>query len=450
MSPKKLFLLILLMAFLAVIIDLPKNLDLNLKIGKFEFKKKISSPEINLKVGAFVFKRDLEIKKGLDLQGGSHLLLEADMSQIKTEDRETALESAKEVIARRVDLFGVTESVVQTSKVGESFRIIVELPGIKNIDEAVGLIGQTAQLDFREAPEGLRESTPSAQQIFSFQKTDLTGKDLKRASVQFSPKTGEPVVALMFNDEGKNKFSEITKRNVGKQVAIFLDQFPLTAPTVNEAITTGEAVITGSFDLKSAKNLAIKLNAGALPVPVQIKEQKNIGATLGEDSVKKSIKAGTFGLLLVAVFMFIYYGRLGIIADFALIIYGLLSLAIYKLIPVTMSLPGITGFILSIGMAVDSNILIFERIKEEIRRGKSFKVARELGFIEAFQAIKDANICTLITCFILFNPFSWGFLNTSGMVRGFALTLGLGVITGLFTGVVVTRTFIRIFYRSRE
>lgn len=450
MPPKLLLWLIIIISFLALIIGLPKDLNLELKIWGLEIKQKISPPEINLKIGTFGFKRDLEIKKGLDLQGGSHLLLEADMSEIEENDQDTALKAAREVIARRVDLYGITESLIQTSKVGKSHRIIVELPGVKNIKEAVSLIGQTAQLDFREPPERLAESTPSATQIFSYIKTGLTGKDLKRASVQFSPQTGEPVVALSFNSSGKEKFAEITKRNLNKPVAIFLDQIPITAPRVNEVITTGEAVITGNFKLEEAKNLAIQLNAGALPVPVKIREQKNIGATLGEESVSKSVRAGAFGLLLVALFMFFYYGRLGLIADLALIIFGLLTLALYKLIPVTLTLPGITGFILSIGMAVDANILIFERIKEERRKGKNFAIARELGFREAFASIKDANICTLIICSILFNPFSWGFLNTSGMVRGFAFTLGLGVLISLFTGVVVTRTFVRIFYRNKE
>lgn len=449
MPPKLLLWLIIIISFLAIIIDLPRDLNLEFKIWGWEIKQKISPPEIDLKIGSFRFKRDLEIKKGLDLQGGSHLLLEADMGEIEESDQDTALDAAREVIARRVDLYGVTESLIQTSKVGESHRIIVELPGIKNIEEAVSLIGQTAQLDFREPPEGLAESTPSATQIFSYIKTGLTGKDLKRASVQFSPQTGEPVVGLSFNSSGKEKFAEITKRNLNKPVAIFLDQIPITAPRVNEVITTGEAVITGSFKLEEAKNLAIQLNAGALPVPVKIREQKNIGATLGEESVAKSVRAGAFGLLLVGLFMFFYYRRLGLIADLALIIYGLLTLSLYKLIPVTLTLPGITGFILSIGMAVDANILIFERIKEERRKGKDFAIARELGFREAFASIKDANICTLIICFILFNPFSWGFLNTSGMVRGFAFTLGLGVLISLFTGVVVTRTFVRIFYHKK-
>jgi preprotein translocase subunit SecD len=268
---------------------------------------------------------------------------------------------------------------------------------------------------------------------------------LARSQVQFDPNTGQPVVGLEFNQEGGDKFAEITGRNVGRPVAIFLDQFPITIPLVKEQITTNEAVITGEFSVDEAKSLAIQLNAGALPVPIEVIEQRNIGATLGTESVQNSVQAGVIGLLMVIGFMAAYYGYLGILADIGLVIYGLLTLALYKLIPVTLTLPGVAGFLLSVGMAVDSNILIFERMKEEIRAGRPRAMAMELGFGRAWDSIRDANVCTLITCFILFNPFSWSFLNTSGMVRGFALTLGLGVLLSLFTGVVVTRTILRTF-----
>jgi len=221
-------------------------------------------------------------------------------------------------------------------------------------------------------------------------------------------------------------------------------------PTVDEAITSGQAVIRGNFTLETAKQLSTLLNAGALPVPIKIIEQRNVGATLGQESVQKSVRAGMVGLLMVAGFMWAYYGKLGFLADLALIIYGLITLALYKLIPVTLTLPGIAGFILSIGMAVDSNILIFERMKEETRAGCHWKRAMELGFGRAWDSIRDANICTLITCFILFNPFNWNFLNVSGMIRGFALTLGLGIFISLFTGIVVTRTLLRVLYHGKE
>jgi len=436
----KRLLIILFITVLAVIIDLPKN---------FIFNQKISSPEINISLGNFKFKRDLKIKKGLDLQGGTHLVLQADMKDVEEKDKNDALFAVREVIAKRIDLYGVSEPVIQTSKIGDTSRIIVELPGISNVQEAIELIGKTAQLDFRELPPELdQDATDSAIPIFAFNETGLTGKDLKRATVQFSEQTGEPVVGLSFTSEGSKKFAEITERNVGKQVAIFLDGMPVTAPRVNEAITSGDAVISGQFTPKSAKNLAIQLNAGALPVPIKIVEQKNIGATLGEESVQKSLRAGLIGLSLVIIFMIAYYGKLGVLAGIALVIYGLITLAIYKLIPVTLTLPGIAGFILSIGMAVDANILIFERIKEELREGRPLKQAMELGFGRAWDSIKDANICTIITALVLLNPFNFPWLVTWGMIRGFALTLLIGVLIGLFTGIVVTRTLVRAFYKN--
>lgn len=448
----KILLLIFLLVSFSIVIDLPKNFPIKFDFLNQKIDVKLSSPSINISLGNLKFKRDLTIKKGLDLQGGTHLVLQANMSGISDEDKERALNAAQEVIAKRIDLYGVSEPLIQTSKLGENYRIIVELPGVSNIQEAIALIGKTAQLDFREetVEKEQEEATDSARPGFNFTETDLTGGDLKRASVQFSPETGEPVVALNFTSEGSKKFGEITTRNVGKPLAIFLDGFPITAPVVNEAILSGEAVISGQFTTQEAKNLAIQLNAGALPIPFKIVEQKNIGATLGEESIQKSIRAGLLGLMLVILFMVLYYGRLGVLAGFALVIYGLVTLAIYKLIPVTLTLPGIAGFILSVGMAVDANILIFERMKEELREGKPVKQAMELGFGRAWDSIKDANVCTIITALVLLNPFNFPFLVTWGMVRGFALTLLIGVLIGLFTGIVVTRTLVRVFYISKD
>lgn len=400
----------------------------------------IASIFIDIPPGPTILKRELVIKQGLDLAGGTHLVFQAEMKDIPSQDRDSAIEAARGNIERRVNFFGVSEPTIQTSKVGGDYRLIVELPGIKEIDRAIDLIGSTAQLEFWEQ----KEATPSA----GFIPTDLTGKDLKRSQVRFDQNTGQPVVSLEFSPEGGKKFADITSRNVGKLVAIFLDQRMISSPVVEEPITSGDAIIRGQFTLDQAKDLSIKLNAGALPVPIKIIEQRNIGATLGFESVQRSIRAGLVGLLMVVFFMGAYYGRLGILADIALIIYGLITLALYKLIPVTLTLPGIAGFILSVGMAVDANILIFERMKEEIRSGKPLGVSMELGFGRAWDSIRDANICTLITCFILFNPFNFSFLNVSGMVRGFALTLGLGIFISLFTGIVVTRTLLRVFARK--
>jgi len=369
------------------------------------------------------------------LQGGLQVVLEAQMDEVGEGDRQAALESAQAVIERRVDFLGVSEPVVQTSRLGDSYRVVVELPGVEDPAQALSLIGQTAQLDFREGDN-------------LDQRTGLTGKDLTRASVDFDQTTGKPQIALQFSSEGAKKFAEITARNVGKPLAIFLDNSLLTAPIVQGEILGGQAVITGTFALQEAQQIVAQLNAGALPTPIVVLEQRQIGPTLGEEALRKSVAAGLLGLGLVVFFMVGNYGRLGLLATLALLVYALLTLAVYKIIPVTLTLSGIAGFILSVGMAVDANILIFERIKEERRWGKDLATALELGFGRAWDSIRDANLATLATVFILFNPLDWSFLVTSGVVRGFALTLGVGVLLSLFTGVVVTRTLVRAFYRK--
>jgi preprotein translocase subunit SecD len=242
----------------------------------------------------------------------------------------------------------------------------------------------------------------------------------------------------------------LTKENIGKPIAILLDGYPVTMPTVQAEITTGDAVITGQFTTEEAKALAIQLNAGALRSTVIILSKKNIPATLGAESIQKSLLAGGIGLIMVILFMIGNYGKMGVIASFGLVIYGLLTLTLYKLIPIVLSLPGIAGFLLSVGMAVDSNILIFERFKEEIRAGRSWRVALELAFGRAWDSIKDANTATIITGLILFNPLDWNFLNTSGAVKGFALTLLMGIFISLFTGIVVTRNLLRLFYKGES
>jgi len=420
-----------------------------IKINKGPFKvDTIIGGPINI----FGFRHELDFKKGLDIQGGIHVVLRADMSGVDKAKREQALRSAKEVVSRRVDLFGVTEPTIQTSRSGGEWRIVTELPGVTDTDQALELIGETAQLDFRrpvysQTPEQ-DEATAAAnnQQITGFEKTELTGEHLSEAEVTFDPQTGQPNVSIVFDNEGTKMFATLTEELVNKPLAIFLDGQPISVPRVQEKIADGRAVISGDFDIEQARSLAIQLNAGALPVPLEIVEQRHIEATLGRASVQKTIVAGGLGLVMVALFMILYYGKLGLLANLALLEYGLITAALYKLIPVTLTMAGLTGFILSIGMAVDSNILIFERIREELRKGTPRNKAMERGFVKALDAIKDANICTLIICFLLFNPFGWSFLNTSGMVRGFALTLALGVLVSLFTGVVVTRTLVRAFF----
>ncbi len=437
--------IILAIAFLFFIIwiDLPENLRL--------FNQTINPLTISVDFFGFKIKKEFKTHLGLDLKGGSHLVFEADTSKISVSDLSDALNSTRDIIEKRVNYFGVSEPVVQTLKSGERYRISVDLPGISDISQAVSLIGKTAQLSFKEeatVEAKIATATPLLSRLTK--DTGLTGKDIKKAQITFDPQTGKPQVSLSFNREGVKLFADITTRNVGKPVAIVVDNFLISAPVVQQLITDGNAVITGNFSVDEAKRLAIAINSGALPLPIRLIEQRNIGPTLGASEVKKSVYAGIVGLLMVLFFMIAYYGKLGVIASVALVIYGLISLAIFRLIPVVLTLPGVAGFILSIGMAVDANILIFERIKEEQRAGKDFDIAIKLGFGRAIDAIKDANITTLLVAFILFNPLNWEFLPQFGMVRGFALTLAIGVATSLFTGVVITKRLIYIFYKLQK
>ncbi len=334
---------------------------------------------------------------------------------------------------------------MQTAVAGDSHRIIVELPGVDDPTEALALVGQTAELEFQLVQTIESEEGPLTQLV----PTGLSGKQLKRAGVQFDPQTNEPTVGIEFDAEGSELFGQITTENSGQLLAIFLDGNILMAPQINEPIYGGQAVITGGFTIDEAKQLSIQLNAGALPVPITVLEQRTIGASLGAESVQKSVQAGLIGIIFVVIFMVAYYQVPGVLASLALTIYALLTIAVYKLLGVTITLPGIAGLLLSIGMAVDANILIFERMKEELRVQKPFESAMELGFGRAWDSIKDANVVTLATAVVLINPLNFSFLNTSGMVRGFGVTLFIGVLLGLFTGVVVTRTLLRLFLSEK-
>ncbi len=450
-NSRRVFLLIILLTIILAAVDLPENYRVERTIFGKKFDVTINPPEININVANIRVRKVFKTHLGLDLSGGTHIVLDADMTGIPPGERNDALEASRQVIDRRVNFFGVAEPVVQTAKSGDQYRVIVELPGVTDVESAVALIGQTASLEFREFVDPA--AATGAAQVFPMltntRSVDITGKDLKSAKLDFSPDTGAPQVALQLGVDGAVKFASATARLVGKRLAIFLDGQPIMSPQVSVPITNGEAVITGGFTVEQAKNLSLQLAAGALPVPVKVVEKRTIGATLGEASVTKSIRAGLIGLSVVAIFMIAQYGRLGILADLALLVYGIVTYALFRLIPVTLTLPGIAGFILSIGMAVDSNILIFERYKEEHRRGKPWKIAMEQAFGRAWDSIRDANITTILTAITLYNPGNWQFLPTSGMVRGFALTLFLGVIVGLFTGIIVTRTFVRVLYREK-
>ena len=379
---------------------------------------------------------EVSFKLGLDLQGGSHLVYEADLKNVEKGEEAEAMQGLRDVIERRVNLFGVREPIVRTQQVKDSYRLVVELPGVKDVSEAIKMIGKTPYLEFREETE--EEGTSS----ITFKPTKLTGKYLKKASLGFNQTTLEPQVLLEFNSEGAKLFKEITSRNVGKRLAIYIDDVLISAPVVREEISGGKAQITGNFTVEEARELARNLNAGALPVPIKLISQTSIGPTLGSISLQKSLKAGIWGFLGVILFMILVYRFSGVLAGLALIIYAGILLSLFKLIPVTLTLAGIGGAILSIGMAVDANVLIFERMKEERKAGESFQRAVEAGFSRAWPSIRDSNLTTLIVAVIMF---SFG----TSFVKGFALTLSLGILVSMFSALFITRTFLRSFIGLR-
>lgn len=507
-------------------------------VGYVDYPK---SPNIHLGN----FSRDLNVRLGLDLQGGTSLQYTADVSQVPAADRSSALEGVRDVIERRINAYGVAEPVIQTSRVGQDYRVTVDLAGVKDINQAIKLIGETPLLEFREQaePTGLSDAdakkkadevlalvkkpkadfaalakqysddtgskntggdlgfAQAGQFVAEFDKalftdlkdgqisptpiktqfgyhiikriesrttkvdgkdvlevhgahiligiidspinqnnfvaTQLTGKQLKRADVVFDQNSGAPQVQLSFNSEGTKLFAELTKKNLNKVLGIYLDNQAISLPQVNTEITSGTAVITGNFSLQEAKDLAKRLNAGALPVPITLISQQNIGASLGRESIERSLVAGLIGLILVAFFMIVYYRLPGLLAVLALLVYTMIVLAIFKLWPVTLTLAGIAGFILSIGMAVDANILVFERTKEELANGRPLLSAIDEGFRRAWLSIRDSNVSSLITSFILI----WF---GSSLIKGFAVTLAIGILVSMFSALTVTRTFLNL------
>lgn len=393
-------------------------------------------------------------KLGLDLAGGTRLVYLADISGVAGQDTNSAMSGLQDIIERRVNIFGVSEPVIEVEHSASDWRLIVELPGVRDISQAIALIGETPFLEFKERLEDsetkkiLNEQKSGNKEYLAidpyFKSTNLNGKYIKSAKIEFDQTTYQPTVSVQFDGEGAKIFEELTTRNVGKQLGIYLDGLPISAPVVRETIAGGSAVISGKFTLPEAKKLTERLNAGALPVPIKLISQDSVGASLGQDSLVKSIKAGLIGFLAVAIFMIFYYRFPGLVAVVALLIYTALVLAIFKFsafIPkygVTLTLSGIAGFILSIGMAVDANILIFERMKEEVRNGKNLKLAIDDGFSRAWPSIRDSNISTLITTVVLY-------YFTTSVVRGFALTLSIGVIMSMFSAIFVTRSLLKIF-----
>lgn len=385
----------------------------------------------------------LPYRLGLDIQGGTHLVYQADLTDIPSSDQSVSMESVRDIVERRVNLFGVAEPLVQIEKTGKNWRLIVELAGVKDINSAIKLIGETPFLEFREErPVAERDAILEAQKKKErlnedpyFIPTDLTGRHIKKARVDFDQTTYQPEIGLELNAEGEKLFAEVTKRNIGKRLAIYLDGTAISAPVVREEITGGKAQITGEFTPEEAKILVGRLNSGALPVPIKLVAQQSVQASLGQTSLDRSLRAGLIGFWAVAIFMILWYRLPGLIAVAALLLYVAITLAIFKLIPVTMTVAGIAGFILSVGMAVDANILIFERTKEELRQGRIVEEAIREGFGRAWTSIRDSNISSLITSGILY----W--LGTS-VVQGFALTLGIGILISMFSAISVTRTLL--------
>ncbi len=440
---------IFVLVVISLYIVLPAKIFFSGKVLGKDLNLSFNRPYLDLKIGSIDLSKEIELKQGLDIKGGVQVTLKADMSKIDSANQQNALESLKNVVARRVDMFGVSEATVKTALSGTEQRVIVELPGVTDTMQAVTLIGETASLEFALPVITPGKTATDAGTLTGFEPTGLTGADLQLAQVTFETDNRLPAVAITFKESGREKFAKLTKENIQKPIAILLDGQPITMPVVQAEITGGQAQITGNFTPDEAKALSVQLNAGALPVPVEIISQKNIPATLGAESIRKSVIAGIIGLSMVMLFMSLYYGKLGLVASLSLLLYGVFTLAVYKIIPVVLSLPGIAGFILSVGMAVDSNILIFERYKEEIREGRPWHLAMELAFGRAWDSIKDANTATIITGLILFNPFDWNFLNTSGAVRGFALTLVIGILISLFTGIYVTRNLLRLLISQK-
>lgn len=400
-----------------------------------------------------------KFKLGLDLKGGTELIYKADLSRLVSQSPEDSMAALRGVIENRVNALGVSEPVVQTeTSIGGDHRLIVDLPGVTDIKQAVDIIGLTPVLEFKtERPAGAEKDailaaykkaqedsvagkpvtmSPLLQQDPNYVNTALTGQYLKGSTLDFGNSTSlSPAVSIEFNGDGAKMFAKMTQENIGKTIAIYLDGQPISTPVVREAITDGRAQISGNFTIKEAQILVGRLNSGALPVPIELVSTQTVGASLGQDVLNKDVNAGIIGFIVIALFLILWYRLPGVLAVIALAIYVVLMLSLFKLIGVVMSAAGIAGFILSIGMAIDANILIFERTKEELKAGKTIETAVREGFARAWFSIRDSNVSSMITAIILF----W--MGTS-VVKGFALTFGVGVLASMFTAITVTRIFL--------
>lgn len=386
-------------------------------------------------------------KLGLDLSGGSHLVYKADVSKIKNTEIKDAMNALRDVIERRVNTFGVGEPVVTVENGGfsngQEERLIIDLPNVTDVSKAVAMIGQTPLLEFKtEAPVGApkslvvdKDGKATIDINSNYVGTELTGRYLSKAILEFNQNTGEPIVSLQFDDTGSKLFEDITRANVGKSVAIFLDGQPISTPVVREAISGGRAQISGNFTPTEAKTLVGRLNSGALPVPITHISTETIGASLGAKALNAGVKAGLIGFLVIALFLIFWYRLPGVVAVISLSIYVAFMLFLFKLIPVTLTAAGIAGFIISIGIAVDANVLIFERIKEELQGGKMIADAIKNGFDRAWFSIRDSNTSSIITAIILF----W--FGTS-LIKGFALTFLIGVLVSMISAISISRLFL--------
>ena len=393
-----------------------------------------------------------KFKLGLDLNGGTELVYRADSSKIRAADVGDSMNTLRDVINNRVNAFGVAEPIIQVEKVGlvggeSTNQLLVELPGVTDVNAAIAMIGETPMLDFRLLPEDettlalIKSTTTTDREKYNlFIPTGLTGKYLSRSTMEFDQNTSQPVVALQFNSEGADLFAKITKENAGKYLAIFLDGYLKSMPVIREEIRGGKATISGGFTgsagNKEAKALVSNLTLGALPVPIELISTQTVGATLGATATNAAVKAGIIAFIIISIFLIAWYRLPGLLAVIALMIYTAINLALFKIIPVTLTAAGIAAFVLSVGMAVDANILIFERMKEELRRGRELGDAVKEGFARAWLSIRDSNTSSLITALILF------MFSSTSVVKGFALVFGIGVLVSMFTAITASRTML--------
>jgi len=402
-------------------------------------------------IGYFVYNTSVNeskhnFKLGLDLNGGVELIYKADTTGIAASEVSSKMNSLKTLIEKRVNVFGVSEPIIQVEKVGiiggESHeQLIVDLPGQTDIASAIAQVGKTYVLEFKFLKKELENSTSTEPiTLDSFESTGLTGALLQKAALEFNQTTGEPNVSLQFNSEGSDLFAKITRENVGRRLAIILDGDIKSMPVIREEITGGQASISGGYlgsaGLKEAKDLVSNLNLGALPIPIELISTQSVGASLGSEAVKASMHAGLWAFIVIAIFLMFWYRLPGLLAVVSLSIYVVINLALFKLIPVTLTAAGIAGFILSLGMAVDANILIFERMREELARGRELGDAIEEGFARAWLSIRDSNTSSIITAIILY-----AFSSTS-VVKGFAFVFGIGVVVSMFTAITASRTLL--------